>query len=68
MTTQPRKRPGATATYARDAVLTIDEVAKGLGVSVRTVERMDLPTIYLGKRTKRFLWGQILDTLAARAA
>lgn len=53
--------------YSRDAILRIEEVAAGLLVSVRTVERMDLPTIYLAGRTKRFLWGQILDTLSERA-
>lgn len=55
-------------TYARDAILRIEQVAAGLDVSVRTVERMDLPTIYLGKRTRRYLWGQILDVLKERAA
>ena len=54
--------------YSRDAIVSIAQVAAGLGVSVRTVERMDLPTIYIAGRTKRFLWGQILDVLAERAA
>lgn len=55
-------------TFPRDAVLTIEQVALGLGASVRTVERMDLPTVYLGKRARRFIWGQVLDALAGRAA
>lgn len=55
-------------TFPRDSVLTVRDVAQALGVSVRTIERMDLPTIYLGKRTRRFLWGQVLDALAGRAA
>ncbi len=55
-------------TFPREAVLTIEQVAAGLGVSTRTVERADLPTIYLGTRTRRFLWGQVLDALAERAA
>jgi hypothetical protein len=54
-------------TYPREAVVTIKQVAAALGVSVRNVERMDLPTVYLGARTKRYVWDQILDTLAARA-
>jgi hypothetical protein len=54
--------------FSRDAVLCIEQVAAGLGVSVRSVERMDLPTIYVAARTKRFLWGQVLDLLAERAA
>lgn len=55
-------------TYPRDAVLTVKQLAEALGVSVRTVERMDVPTIYIGKRTRRFIWGQVLDVLAQRAA
>jgi hypothetical protein len=54
-------------TYPREAVVTIKQVAAALGVSVRNVERMDLPTVYLGARTKRYVWDQILETLAARA-
>jgi hypothetical protein len=54
-------------TYPRDAVVTIDEVAAALRVSVRTVERMDLPTVYCGRKTRRYMWSQILDTLAERA-
>ena len=66
---KPRaKKRRAPITYKRDAVLRIEQVAAGLGVSVRTVERLDLPTIYFGKRTKRYLWGQVLDIIAERAA
>lgn len=52
----------------RDAVLTIDQLALALQTTVRQVERSDLPTVYLGKRQRRFLYGQVLDTLAGRAA
>jgi len=55
-------------TFPREAVLTIQEVAAALRVSVRTVERSDLPTVYLGGRPRRFVWGQVLDVLAERAA
>ncbi len=55
-------------TFSRDAVLTVEQVAAGLGVSIRSVERADLPTIYIGRRTRRYLWGQVLDFLAERAA
>ena len=58
----------SVTTYPRDAVLTVKQLAEALGVSVRTVERMDIPTIYLGKRTRRFIWGQVLDALAGKAA
>lgn len=55
-------------TPSRDAVLTVEELAAALKTSVRQLERMDLPTVYLGKRTKRFIYGQVLDVLAERAA
>jgi hypothetical protein len=53
-------------TYARTAVVTIDEVAAALRVSVKSILRMDLPTVYVG-RMKRYVWGQILDELSERA-
>jgi hypothetical protein len=49
--------------YDRDAVLTIDQVALGLQVSVRTVERAHFPSHHIG-RVPRFIWGEVLDTLA----
>jgi hypothetical protein len=48
-------------------VVTIEQVAAAIGVSVRQVERMDLPTVYCGRRTRRYVWGQILDALTERA-
>jgi hypothetical protein len=59
------ERVSVSVTYPRDAVLTIRQVAEALGVSTRTIERIDLPT---RKRTKRFIWGQVLDALAGKAA
>jgi len=53
-------------TYPRDAVLTISQVARGLGISVRSVERADLPTIYIG-RLRRYLWSRVIDTLSQRS-
>lgn len=68
----PRRRPYVPftqlPTYAREAVLTIEELAEVLRVSTRQVERLDLPTVYIGTQTRRFIWGQVLDTLAERAA
>lgn len=54
--------------YSRDAVVDIEQLAAGLGVSVRTAERMDLPSFIVGARSRRWLWGQVLDVLAERAA
>lgn len=62
--TDPTQEP---VVYSRDAVVTTAQVARGLAVSVRTVERMDLPTIFIGGRLKRYLWGRVLDTLDSRA-
>lgn len=61
-------RSPTSETPSRDAVLTIDELAAALKVSVSTIERADLPTVYFGARTKRFIYGQVLDILAKRAA
>jgi hypothetical protein len=54
--------------YSRDAVVDIAQLAAGLGVSVRTAERMDLPSFLVGKRSRRWLWGTVLEVLAERAA
>ena len=54
--------------YPREAFLTIEEVAKALRVSVKTIARADLPTVYLGKQTPRYNWGMICDVLKERAA
>ena len=53
--------------YSREAMLTVDEVAKVLRISTRQVERLDLPTVYLG-RARRYIWGQVFEALASRAA
>jgi hypothetical protein len=53
-------------TLTRDSVLTLDELARALKSSRRSVEKMDLPFFMLGKR-QRFIYGQVLDVLAERA-
>jgi hypothetical protein len=58
---------GDVMVYPRDAVLTKAQVARALSVGPRQVERADLPTVYIGKQTPRYLWGQVLDFLAKRA-
>lgn len=59
--------PAAPITYPRDAIVTVEQVAAALQVSVKTVDRMDLPTVYIGRRMRRYLWGKVLDVLAERA-
>jgi hypothetical protein len=54
-------------TYPREAVLDKAQLAAGLNVSVRKVERLDLPCTYLGN-SPRWVWGQVLDVLVERAA
>lgn len=53
---------------ARDAVLTIEQLADALQTSPRQIEKSDLPTVYLGKRQRRYVYGQVLDALLSRAA
>ncbi len=53
--------------FSRDAVVDVDQLAAGLGVSRRIAEGLDLPSFKVGER-RRWLWGQVLDILAERAA
>jgi hypothetical protein len=53
--------------YPREAVLKVEQLAAALGVSVRTAERMDLPSFIVGARSRRYLWGAVLDVLAERS-
>lgn len=62
-----KKRRTATK-FAPDRVMTISELADALRCSVSTIKRMDLPTVYLGRHTKRYIWGQVLEVLKERAA
>lgn len=55
------------AVYAETAILDIQQLADALGVSVDTVEKMDLPHFYAGTRTKRFVFRQVLGVLEERA-
>ena len=52
--------------FDRNAILTAEQVALALQVSVSSVERADLPTFYVG-RLPRFLWGKVLDVIAERS-
>jgi hypothetical protein len=47
-------------------VLTTEQVAEWLQVSVRFVERLDIPPVFLGTRTKRFLGKDVLAYLDTR--
>lgn len=58
MTVLPMSR--GPISYPPEAVLNIRQVAEWLQVSVRTVERLDIPFFLLGKRTKRYLAAHVL--------
>lgn len=49
-----------------EAILSIEQVAEWLGVSVRFVERLDLPAVFLGVRTKRYLGRDVLAYMEQR--
>lgn len=54
-------------TPARDAVLTLRELAAALKIKdTRTVQKMDLPYFMVGGR-QRYIYGQVLDVLAQKA-
>lgn len=54
-------------TYPETAVLTAAQVKDALQVSLPTVNRMDyIPWFYIGKRSKRVVWGTLLRVLQAR--
>lgn len=56
--------------WAPDDVLTPSQLAERLQLSVATVDRMNLPTVYCGqgkKRARRFIWGQVIRYLEESA-
>lgn len=48
---------------APDSILTRDEVASWLRVKPRQVERLGVPALNLGRKTKRYLGRDVLDWL-----
>lgn len=54
--------------FPREAVLEIEHVAAGFGISKRMAERRRFTCFYLGTRTRRFLWGAVLDECARMSA
>ena len=53
-------------TFPLHAVLTKEEIAKYLSVSIRQIERLDLPVTYLGDRTPRYILRRVLEELERR--
>lgn len=54
--------------YPETAVLDKAQVCKALGISERQLERLELPIVYLGERTPRYIWRQVLAALEEQAA
>jgi hypothetical protein len=52
--------PKGPVFYPDNAVLTIDQVAAGLQVSVRSAERLHLPVSPLGPQIRRYVWRQVV--------
>lgn len=55
-----------------EAYVNRDEMARRLGISVRTLDEMvangEVPSVTWGRRTRRFLPSQVIRTLAHREA
>lgn len=54
--------------YAPEAVLELEHVAAWLRVGARTVERLDIPYVLIGPRTRRYLAADVLAYLRQRRA
>lgn len=54
--------------YAPETVLTIEEVAEWLDVSIRTVERYPIKRLTLSRSTRRYLAKHVLEYLETLAA
>lgn len=54
--------------YPETAVLDIYEVAQWLGISKRQAERLHIPCLYLGTRTRRYLGKTVLEFLERKIA
>ena len=57
--------PSLTIPPAPDAILTRDEVAAWLKLRPRQVERLGVPCLDLGRKTKRYLGRDVLEWLEA---
>jgi hypothetical protein len=54
--------------YPPETVMTQQQLAAALNVSVDTVIRAGVPAVYrLGKQTPRYIWGDVLAWLKAAA-
>jgi hypothetical protein len=49
-----------------EAILTANEVAARLKIKPRQVQRLGIPCINLGRKTKRYVWADVLKVLEDR--
>ena len=57
---------GVQQTPRYNTIMTRDEVAKWLKVKTRQVERLGIPCIDLGRKTKRYFATEVLEWLQAK--
>jgi predicted DNA-binding transcriptional regulator AlpA len=62
-----RSRNGPVTSYPETAVLSSQQVCEALGISRTTLWRLNLPSVKLGARTRRYVWRQILAVLEDRS-
>lgn len=60
------KRKDLAVSYPPEAVLNIRQLADWLQVGESTVERLDIPSVFLGTRTKRWIGKDVLAYLEQR--
>lgn len=60
---QTRRKPNLER-YSRETVMDAEQCAEWLGVSVDTLERYDVPSAFLGPRTRLYVVGEVVDFLA----
>lgn len=58
-----RKTPNLER-YSRETVMNAEQCAEWLGVSVDTLERCNVPSAFLGSRTRLYIVGEVVDFLS----
>jgi len=61
-------RISPSSQFIETAILDAKMMCEALGISMSTLNRLDyLPTVYLGSRSRRYVWRQVLAVLEERA-
>lgn len=64
---RPTRSRHPRATFPETAVLSRAQLADALGVDANELDKLDLPYVELGRKTRRYVWRQVLRVLEARA-